>query len=260
MVYVVNGNDGQPDHWDVLRNPKPEDVSTWTTTQLDGQISTVPSGLAARGNWGATVVLLVGVPGSGIWQYTSGSGWQRRTIGQGAMQDPAARASTAWLTAPGSLCLNAVFLYDNYSGLWRSCDNGVLWAKVWSHTTGHTGYLAADPAVGNRLYMSVEQEGVWRIDGADQATITPTPTGTFTYPGPIAVNTGGTVYVTEFLADGAPPKIWYSPLGGTNWTEVSDTVGVYKGSGYVPVNLVAASDGRVYVAVSAGGVIIGTPP
>ncbi len=125
------------------------------------------------------------------------------------------------------------------------------------NTSGHLGYLAADPADPNRLYLSVEQEGVWRIDPADQSSITLTPIGTFTYPGPIGLKPTGTLFVTEYLAPGVSPRIWYSTTGGTTWTEADDSF--YRGSGYVPVNLAVAGDGKVYVAVSAGGAIIGTP-
>jgi len=250
-VYVVNGNDGQPLSWDVLKNSDPTNpANSWTTTGLDLASDGMPSGLAVKGG-GSSAILVVGVQGSGIWQYTSASGWQKRSTG--AMQNGDARASTAWLTANGS---QWVYLYDSYSGLWQSHDDGASWVNVWSNTSGHAGYLAADPNDGNRLYLSVEQEGVWKIDPADQTSITRVAMGSLTYPGPIAVKSDGTVYVTEFMAEGVSPNIASWASGSTSWTELGDAV--YKGSGYVPVNLVIGADGKIYVAVSAGGVIIGT--
>ncbi len=111
VVYVVNGNDGQT-NWDVLTNPDPVTGSTWTSMNLVGQTAgKVPSGLAVRGV-SASPVVVVGVQGSGIWRNTSALGWQLESFGAtGAMQNPNAHASTAWLSGsgrPGSTSTTAI--------------------------------------------------------------------------------------------------------------------------------------------------------
>jgi hypothetical protein len=248
-VFVSNGDDGQT-NWDIYRNSNPV-TQSWVDMNV-GAGGGVPSGIATRQVGGSTAVL-VGVANSGIWRYTGS--WTQ--VKSGIMTGPNTRASTAWLTAAGSW----VYLYDSSTGLWQSDNNGALnsWSSVTS-TPGHLGYLAADPSLGNRIYLSVEGVGVFRIDNADTHTPTLNQVGSlvFTNPGPIAVKTDGTVYVTEFLAEGSPSRLWSAPSPGTSWTQIGDAY--YEGSGYTPVNLtIGTTNGKVYVAVAAGGVIIGTP-
>lgn len=256
-VYVSNGNDDVLD-WDVFSNPNPVSPSgSWSSLGLRTETGGLtPNGLAVRRVSG-TPVVLTGVGGggveSGIWRYSGSPGtWAK--VNTTAMQDPKARASTAWLSGAGSAW---VYLYDSHTGLWQSGDNGATWTRKSVNISGHLGFLVADPAVPDRIYLSIEQEGVFRIDDADQSSISPTPIGSFSYPGPIGLKSTGTIYVTEYLATGSPSRIWYSTDAGANWTEATD--GYYRRSGYVPMNLVIASDGKVYVAVSSGGAIIGTP-
>jgi len=279
-VYVANGDDDQT-NWDIYSNPNPADPDTvWSDLQL-GLLSggNVPSGIAVR-QVGGSPVIVVGVAQApqfgnkgGIWRY-SGESWLQ--VKPGLMQDGNLRASATWLSNPTS---SIVYFYDPSSGLWRSNNNGAQdsWHQVIWNTglQGLQGFLAADPFDLNRLYLSIEGQGAWVIEDADDPALDcdplpgdcrPIGAGVFSKPGPITVGRNqvscppegepcGDVYVTQYLTHGTPSRIWGSTNGGNTWTEWTDTY--YEGSGYNPVNLVATG-GKVYVAVASGAVIIGT--
>lgn len=61
----------------------------------------------------------------------------------------------------------------------------------------------------------------------------------------------------EGPSESATARIWRSDTHGSSWTQQGDPY--YQGSAYTPMTVVIGTDGRAYVAVANGAVIIGAP-
>ena len=97
-----------------------------------------------------------------------------------------------------------VYLFDPATGLWRSRDAGVSWARIWARPFNKdlTGYVAASPASPGVGYVSVGTFGLFKLTGADTGTavgngITATAVGNFTGPGPVTIAPDGSIWVTQ---------------------------------------------------------------
>ena len=204
---------------------------------------------------GTQRVLLVATEGDGIWR-KAGSVWTQ--VSTAAMQgfQGTHTASLVWPRGP------FVYLFDHDSGIWRSPDNGRTWARVWTRRSGSqlTGFLAADPRVPDRLYVSVANQGVFRIDDADGSGLTgdlvPTPIGSFSSPGAIAVDPSGALYVAT-VAQGGPARLYRSTDRGATFETVSDAVWASTG-GFV-YDLEVAPNGELYAATNGNGLLRGVP-
>jgi hypothetical protein len=166
-------------------------------------------------------------------------------------------ASMVWPPGPN------VYLFDHSTGVWRSSDNGRTWRRIWSRRSAaqHTGFLAADPTVPDRLYVSVADQGLFRLDHADTGSagtgeITPVRIGTFAEPGAIAVDTTGNLFVAT-VALGGPARLYRSADLGASFTSVGDLV-YAGGAGYV-FDLEVSRSGQVFAATNGDGVLYGVP-
>lgn len=245
---------------EVYLNPDPTTASGWTATGL---------GAAAGGGRALGVVVhqvdggpvvLAAVEDSGIWRRERGT-WSRVEAGALTGAQPRPPFARFWWP-PGS---SVVYLYDRASGVWRSNDAGRSWTRIWVQPSAQsrvrTGFVAGDPRDPARLYVSVGDEGVFRLDGASSGTvgsgITPLGLGTFAHPGPITVDAGGTLWATEIATEDGPARLAFSTDAGATWTDVADAA--YRAAAGVPSAVEIAPDGRLYVSLAFNGVISGRP-
>jgi hypothetical protein len=202
---------------------------------------------------GTQRVLIVATEGDGIWR-KSGGVWTH--VSTAAMQGPQGTHSASLVWPPGPF----VYLFDHDSGIWRSSNNGTTWRRVWTRQSGSklTGFLAVDPRTPDRLYVSVANQGVFRIDDADRASgeLVATELGAFARPGAIAVDASGALYVAT-VAQGGPARLFRSTDGGATFTAVGDEAWTATG-GFV-YDLEVAPDGRLYAATDGNGLIHGSP-
>jgi hypothetical protein len=165
-------------------------------------------------------------------------------------------ASMVWPPGP------FVYLFDHQTGVWRSGDNGKTWRRIWTRKSGSTltGFLASDPTVPDRLYVSVGNQGLFRIDNADTGSgltgdLSVTEIGTFTRPGAIAVDATGTLYVA--LAPDGDAELWRSSDQGATFTDVTDPV--WAGTAGYVFDLEVAPNGELFAALNGDGLLHGTP-
>jgi hypothetical protein len=205
---------------------------------------------------GTQRVLIVATEGDGIWRKAGGVWTQVSTATMQGFQGTHS-ASLVWPPGP------FVYLFDHDSGIWRSANNGKTWTRIWTRRSGSqlTGFLAVDPRVPDRLYVSAANQGVFRIDNADSGSgltghLVAVPLGAFAHPGAIAVDPSGVLYVAT-LAQGGPAQLYRSDDLGATFTEVTDPV--WAGSAGFVFDLQIAPDGQLYAATAGDGVIHGSP-
>jgi len=73
----------------------------------------------------------------------------------------------------------------------------------------------------------------------------------------MAVDRNGGIFVSQGATANAPPSLFYSGDLGKTWHDVATDE--YRMAAFAPVGLAVGSDGRVYVALSGNGVLIGVP-
>jgi hypothetical protein len=209
------------------------------------------------GRVGSTHVIVAAAEGSGIWRKV-GTKWTKVNAVAMAGSQPTNSASFAWI--PGS---PTIYLFDHQTGIWRSTNAGLTWARIWQlHTSVlFSGDIAVDPTNPTRLYASIGDDGVYRLDNANAGTvaggqITPVRIGSLAHPGPLAVDAGGTLYVTE-LADGGPPDLQRASDGGAVWVSVADNV--YSATALYPCSIDVADDGTVTIGLAGNGIVRGVP-
>lgn len=202
-------------------------------------------------------VVLAAVDGEGVWRRSGSGTWSEVNPGALPAPEAAGGVSFAWATA------STVYLYDRQTGLWRSGDAGASWTKIWAIRSlpPFTGWIAADPSAPSRLFVSVGDDGLYRLDGADSGTVEggrigPRRVGSFAHPGPVAVGSDGVVYAAE-LAVGGPPDLRVSQDSGEQWRSVADAT--YRASGVFPLGLTPSQNGELFVAMNGGGLLIGHP-
>jgi hypothetical protein len=156
-----------------------------------------------------------------------------------------------------------VYLFDHTSGIWRSANSGKTWTRIWTRRSGSalTGFIAVDPRVPDRLYVSVGNQGLFRLDNADtgtglEGTLVPVEIGSFTRPGAIAVDPSGTLYVAT-LAQGGGAELYRSTDLGATFAQVDDPVWAAT-AGYV-FDLEVAPNGELYAALNGDGLLHGVP-
>jgi hypothetical protein len=214
-----------------------------------------PLAIAVR-QVGTARVLLVATEGQGVWRKSGGT-WTK--VSSSAMQGTQTTHAASIVWPPGPF----VYLFDHTTGIWRSANNGSTWSRIWTRQSGSqlTGFLAYDPQVPDRLYVSVGNQGLFRIDNADTGsgsagTLAPVELGLFTRPGAIAVDQSGALYMAT-LAQGGPAELYRSTDHGVSFDLVSDPVWAAT-AGYV-YDLEVAPNGELFAALNGDGVLRGTP-
>jgi hypothetical protein len=156
-----------------------------------------------------------------------------------------------------------MYLFDHASGIWRSTNAGLTWSQIWQFKMNvlFSGDVALDPTNPNRLYVSVGDVGVYRIDNAHAGTVgggqlVPMSIGSMPHPGPLAVDAAGTLYVAE-LAEGGPPDLQRTSNGGTTWASVADDG--YRAAALFPCSLNIADDGTITLGLAGDGIVRGVP-
>jgi len=202
-------------------------------------------------------VLLAAVDGQGVWRKAGDGAWSEVNAGALPIAQGAGGVSFAWPTA------SSVYLYDRQTGLWRSGDAGATWTKVWSKPSppSFTGWMAADPSVGSRLFVSIGDDGLYRLDGADSGTvdggqIRSQRIGSFAHPGPVTVDAAGVVLAAE-LAERSPADLRVSRDGGDAWRSVANAT--YRSWAVFPLALTTSPNGDVFIAMDGDGLLIGHP-
>ena len=204
---------------------------------------------------GTQRVLIVATEGDGIWR-KAGDVWTH--VDGSAMQGFQGTHAASLVWPPGPY----VYLFDHDSGIWRSSNNGKTWSRVWTRRSGSqlTGFLAFDPRVPDRLYVSVGNQALFRMDHADtgdlDGNLVAREIGTFPRPGAIAVAPSGALYVAT-LAQGGEAELYRSTDGGATFARVGDATWD-AAAGFV-YDLEVAPNGELYAATNGGGLIHGTP-
>jgi hypothetical protein len=254
-VFVASGSPTANTGGEVYSTPTPM-TGGWT----DEGLSTVahgarPLAIATR-QVGTTRVLLVATEGQGIWR-KSGSAWTQ--VSTAAMKGSQWTHAASMVWPPGPY----VYLFDHTTGIWRSADSGKTWTRIWTRRSGSalTGFVAVDPLVPDRLYVSVGNQGVFRLDNADTGTglagtLVPVEIGTFTRPGAIAVDESGTLYVAT-VAQGGGAELFRSTDLGATFTQVNDPVWAAT-AGFI-YDLEVAPNGELYAALNGDGLLHGVP-
>jgi hypothetical protein len=198
---------------------------------------------------GAQRVLIVATEGDGIWRKAGGVWTHASTAAMQGLQGTHA-ASLVWPPGP------FVYLFDHDTGIWRSANNGTSWQRVWTRRSGSqlTGFLAADPQTPGRLYVSVANQGVFRIDDADgpASSFAAGEVGSFSRPGAIAVDGSGRLYVAA-VAQGGPAELHRSSDHGMTFTSIGDAAWASTG-GFV-YDLEVSPNGGLYAATNGNGLI-----
>ena len=204
---------------------------------------------------GGSPVILAMTEGSGIWRKAAGS-WMHVN----PQVQSGAQSSFSWI--PGS---STVYFYDHTSGVWRSNDVGVTWTKIWAQPSvfDMTGYVAADPRDPSRLYVSVGNVGLFRLDGAttgtvDAGQIVPQPIGGFVAPGPIAPRSDGAIEAVALPTSGSAASVRVSTDRGASWSTISDDV--YLRSGGFIRTLSVAPDAAVWAGSFSDGIAMRPGP
>ena len=200
-------------------------------------------------------VVLAAVDGGGVWRKSGADPWAQ--VNPEVLTQPGAAGGVSLAWPSGS----TVFMYDRQTGLWRSDDAGSTWTQVWAQTSDppFTGYVAADPTKPGRVYVSVGDNGLYRLDGADSGTveggqIQPALVGKLRHPGPVTVNSAGVAYACE-LGTGGAPDILSSTDAGKHWRSLADAS--YRASAVFPLGITVSPTGIMYVALDGNGLLIG---
>jgi hypothetical protein len=252
-VYLATGqfssNTGE-----IWSNPDPTSGGAWTNEGLGAAGGRRPTALAVNRVAGSPVILAM-TQSSGIWRKSAGA-W---TLVNKLVQS-GAQASFSWV--PGS---STVYFYDHGSGVWRSNDAGVSWSEIWAQPPldDVSGYVAADPRDPSRLYVSVGNVGLFRLDGASagsvgSGTIVPQPVVGFVAPGPIALRSDGAIHAVELTSATGVAAVRVSTDGGKSWSTVSDTA--YRATGGFPRTLSVGPEGAVWAGLFSDGIIMRPSP
>jgi hypothetical protein len=126
-----------------------------------------------------------------------------------------------------------------------------------------TGYVAADPRDPSRLYVSLGEVGLFRLDDAGVGTveggqIVPQPVGELPFPGPIAVRSDGAVYAVELPSASGGPAILTSEDLGAHWSTVSDPF--FAESGGFVRTLEVAPDSALWAGLYGDGMVTRAAP
>ena len=119
------------------------------------------------------------------------------------------------------------------------------------------------PRDPSRLYVSVGNVGLFRLDGAttgtvDAAQIVPQPIGGFVAPGPIAPRSDGAIEAVALPTSGSAASVRVSTDRGASWSTISDDV--YLRSGGFIRTLSVAPDAAVWAGSFSDGIAMRPGP
>lgn len=261
--------------------------SSWTSLDLrsatmsppcpTGVETAVPLGMAVGRDISGTVFVVAAVNNCGVWRYDSSTDdWtQEEGITVFGPQDNITFAPMAW---PGGTGPYVYLLNRSTQKLYYSDDYGQSWSQLWSVPGGtmdnSTGYLAADPVVTGRLWVTTnETKGTYRLDGVQDGVIDCTThysgTSDPSNPGPVIVRPGAsTVYVATRASQTVTAVALVRTSPGTTgcpkpatWTNVTTGNTTYQGAARFPGAMAAVPDGTtnyLYVAPAGAGVLVVT--
>src|SRR5439155_12924221 len=151
--------------------------SAWATTDLvlsncQDQASENPIGIGVNSK-GADAVRIAAVDGCGVWRKQGGQTWLQveRPTRMLDDQGPIQFIPVVWPSWAGT-SNEHVFVLDRQRGkLFRSQDWGATWSAILtvpgSALDPFTGFLAADPTMVGRLWLSTnEADGTYVIENA----------------------------------------------------------------------------------------------
>lgn len=211
--------------------------------------------------------------GAGIWRLSGGntlspsSTWTHvnSTISTTDGDNPAGNRQQI-LIDPNNP--NVVYAYDQAAGIWRNNNYGVgSWTNIYPgaiNTDANSGYIALNPAIANELWVSWQgagtSGGVFKLSNANTGTPTPTPITTLsTVTGGICIAPNGDVYVLVLGNSPSQPntQLWASIDGGATWSRADD--GSLAMVASLPIGMVYASNGRIYIGNDSNNLAFGYP-
>ena len=222
--------------------------------------------VAARDIGGQRVVVAIG-RGTGTWRRVGDGPWTR-TASVSAPGGPDGTTVTrvgrlAW--TPGGALYASDTGNEASTGVWRSLDAGITWERI----TTTAMDIAADAAVGNRLWLAGGGE-VWRVDDARVGTVGGTPALTITQRTSVPAArlvatdpTGGVVVVTAQIEattlgqKGTHGRVLVSTNGGR--TFLDRTTDAVRPGLVEPVGLTIEPNGTIHVVSHGFGWWVGRP-
>jgi hypothetical protein len=204
----------------------------------------------------------------GVWRRLGTQPWQR-VLGTGlaAPLDTVLKRFNSHATLLWAGGAAPLYLYDRWTGLWRSSDLGATWSRIWTQTspTERSGYVVADPLRPDVLWASTDA-GLFMLEGASStvvATAVPLPAGE--QPGPLAVRPSGRLYLTVPNRPTQTTPRLYScqlPTASTKsvsqWRALDDAL--YQNGATMPTSLSVTAAGKLYVSLFGGGFLVGSDP
>ncbi|MDR6553898.1 fibronectin type III domain-containing protein [Paenibacillus qinlingensis] len=258
VVYTSIGDQQTNADGEIYSNPDPTNSSNvWTAQGLLAQTGGKrPLAIAVNRVSGAPVIIAA-VQEGGIWRKASGT-WTQVASPSSVMGAQTTKTATLTWVNGSSL----VYLYDRHTGVWRSNDSGVTWTKIWAKTATTVedmrGFVAADPSLPSRIYVSA-YDGLYRLDNANTGSVEggqiSKTTLSVTDPAAITLDASGGLYVTSITGGSGAGRLYKSTNQGTTLTEISDTY--YRANGGFPLDISVAPDGYIYVATFGQGIVVG---
>ncbi|HVE94485.1 MAG TPA: sialidase family protein [Acidimicrobiales bacterium] len=234
-AYVAAGDNRSNIDGEIFSQSVPVTTSGWVSEGFRAASGGKrPRALAVQ-TIGGSAVQIAAVQAGGMWRKVGTGSWTRTTpTGAGQPMVGAFKSEVTHLLweSPSS----PVFLLDGDTGLWRSTDAGVTWTRIMDTAANTifdaTGYVVADPADPNDLYLSVGTAGVMRLKdahvnsftlgGPNIDTLIP-PTGSGPTPGPVAVDrSNGVLYLATTAYFLNTPQLLTSTDRGVTWTNIAD--------------------------------------
>lgn len=256
-VYAAVGDRNNNVGGGIYRHANPLGTGSWVDTGFNAAVAAKrPLAVAVRQVSGSPVILAA-VEAGGIWR-KSGSVWsQVNATAMGAQTTKT--ACFAWPSGSST-----VYLYDRASGVWRSGDNGATWTKIWAKLSNSdmTGWVAVDDLDPTTLFVSVNNDSIYRILNANSGLVGGTLVATsigplFTKPGPITAR-NGILYATNITSGTDDPIVMSSTNKGTSWTDITDTI--YTIGARFPFMITAGADNALYVSLNGDGALRRPPP
>jgi hypothetical protein len=283
-----NNRDGQGEvYWSANGTP-----GTWTALNLIGQtvvgpcrndaVGGRPLGLGVGQITGPTrAVVVAAVDGCGVWRWVgnySGVGTWTQIKGPADLMDIQGggfeKAPVSW--PPGS---QYVYVLDRYGvgmggELWMSNNYGANpWRLIWNNISDlspdldvGTGYIAADPVVPTRLWVTTTT-GVFVIPDTSAVTPCVVPvTNAPANPGPVAFRPASSSPVYIATRQGIPDAALYAGTGlnisgctsaTASWSPVADDA-AYHGAAVFPrvLSVTRQVDGFAYVGTGGQGAVV----
>lgn len=260
-VYMSTGSDwgatGSPDLTVSVRSNADPGAGPWINENLPAEnLHRRIVGLGA-GRVGAQRVILVAVDGNGLWR-KAGAVWNRIQNVNAPFQSGSGNSPFGGLDAFAWLTGDDVFACDAASGLWRSNDGGLTWAKLMDACAS----MGIDPSLKSRIYVATAM-GVYRINNATTiapASVSPVQISPIT-SGSMAVGPDGRVYIkqpTTGVVD-AKMSVVSNPTAASGFTTTLISDEYYAGTGGRFGTFAVGPDEHIYMASGENGFSVARP-